>query len=88
MIETWGRGFDKIREACAKYDGRLPEYNISASGIMVLCKACDKYLELLNDEEDLNLGQSDQDNDQVVIMRIWKNCNSLHVCSELERMRK
>jgi ATP-dependent DNA helicase RecG len=88
MIETWGRGFDKIREACAKYDGRLPEYNISASGIMVLCKACDKYLELLNDEEDLHLGQSDQDNDQVVIMRIWKNCNSLHVCSELERMRK
>ena len=88
MIETWGRGFDKIREACAKYDGRLPEYNISASGIMVLCKACDKYLELLNDEEDLHLGQSDQDNDQVVIMRIWKNCNWLHVCSELERMRK
>ena len=88
MIETWGRGFDKIREACAKYDGRLPEYNISASGIMVLCKACDKYLELLNDEEDLHLGQSDQDNDQVVIMRIWKNCNSLHVFSELERMRK
>ncbi len=88
MIEAWGRGFDKIREACAKYDGRLPEYNISASGIMVLCKACDKYLELLNDEEDLHLGQSDQDNDQVVIMRIWKNCNSLHVCSELERMRK
>ena len=88
MIEAWGRGFDKIKEACAKYDGRLPEYNISASGIMVLCKACDKYLELLNDEEDLHLGQSDQDNDQVVIMRIWKNCNSLHVCSELERMRK
>ncbi len=88
MIEAWGRGFDKIKAACAKYDERLPEYNISASGIMVLCKACDKYLELLNDEEDLNLGQSDQDNDQVVIMRIWKNCNSLHVCSELERMRK
>ena len=72
MIEAWGRGFDKIKEACAKYDGRLPEYNISASGIMVLCKACDKYLELLNAEEDLYLGQSDQDNDQAVMMRIWK----------------
>ena len=67
-----GRGFDKIKEACAKYDGRLPQYNISASGIMVLCKACDKYLELLNAEEDLYLGQSDQDNDQAVMMRIWK----------------
>ena len=27
MIETWGRGFDKIREACAKYDAPLPEYD-------------------------------------------------------------
>ena len=64
MIEAWGRGFDKIKEACAKYNGRLPEYNISVSGIMVLCKVCDKYLELLNDKEDLHLGQSDQDYDQ------------------------
>ena len=68
MIEAWGRGFDKIKDACAKYEGRLPEYNISASGIMVLCKVCDKYLDLLN--EDSHLGQSDQDDDQVVIMRI------------------
>ena len=51
MIEAWGRRFDKIREACAKYDAPLPEYNISASGIMVLCKACDKYLELLKDDD-------------------------------------
>ncbi len=42
---------DKIKEACAKYDGPLPEYAISASGIMVLCKACDKYLELLYDKK-------------------------------------
>lgn len=26
MIEAWGRGFEKIREACALYDGPLPEY--------------------------------------------------------------
>jgi len=64
MIEAWGRGFEKIKEACAKYDGRLLEYNISVSGIMVLCKACDKYLELLRDEGDQQLGQSDQDHDQ------------------------
>ena len=31
MIEAWGRGFAKIKDACAKYDGRLSEYNISAS---------------------------------------------------------
>ena len=51
MIEAWVRDFDKIKDACAKYDGRLPEYNIGASGIMVLCKACDKYLELLKGNE-------------------------------------
>ncbi len=64
MIEAWGTGFDKIREACVKYDVPLPEYNISASGIMILCKACDKYLELLHgelhsvqSEQDMNLGE-------------------------------
>ena len=70
MIEAWGRGFDKIKEACAKYDGYLPEYNISAFGIMVLCTACDKYLELLDSGNDLPLGHFDQDNDQVVMTKI------------------
>lgn len=47
MIEAWGRGFEKIREACALYDGPLPQYEINEAGIMVLCKACDRYLELI-----------------------------------------
>lgn len=51
MIEAWGRGFDKIREACMKYNGSLPEYEINEDGIMVLCKACDKYLELLSEKQ-------------------------------------
>ena len=51
MIEAWGRGFDKIKEACARYDDPLREYNISKSGVMVLCKACDRYLKLLSGEE-------------------------------------
>ena len=73
MIETWGRGFDKIKEACAKYDGRLPEYNISASGIMVLCKACDKYLELLNDET--HPVQSEHDDEQDIVKAIIAFCS-------------
>ena len=51
MIEAWGRGFEKIKEACGWYDGPLPEYEINEAGIMVLCKACDKYLELLSAKE-------------------------------------
>lgn len=64
MIEAWCRGFDKIKDACEKWDGRLPEYNISASGIMAFYKACDKCLKLLNDEEDLHHGQKDRDHGQ------------------------
>lgn len=51
MIEAWGRGFEKIKEACALYDGPLPEYEINEAGIMVLCKACCKYLDLLSTKE-------------------------------------
>lgn len=37
-------------EACALYDGPLPEYEINEAGSMVLCKACDKYLVLLRND--------------------------------------
>ncbi len=47
LIEAWGRGFDKIRRGCEEYGGELPGYEISENGIMVLCKACPSYLELL-----------------------------------------
>jgi len=77
MIEAWGRGFDKIREACAKYDAPLPEYNISASGIMVLCKACDKYLKLLRDD-----GRHDQ-NGYDVDMMILDFCKEARTISEI-----
>ena len=50
MIEAWGRGFENIREACALYNVPLPEYEINEAGIMVLCKACDRYLRLLRDD--------------------------------------
>lgn len=76
MIEAWGRGFDKIREACAKYDGPLPEYNISASGIMVLCKACDKYLELLFGHENNSLIGDERIMSEKLITKSFYNYNS------------
>ena len=54
MIEAWGRGFDKIKEACEKYNGPLPEYSISEDGIMVLCKACDRYLKLKSKSQEIH----------------------------------
>ena len=64
-----------------KYDGRLPEYNISASGIMVLCKACDKYLELLHGE--LHPVQSEQDDEQDVINAIIAFCSEPKSAKEI-----
>lgn len=60
MIEAWGRGFEKIKEACTLYDGPLPEYEINESGIMVLCKACDRYLDLLAGKEKVDSIISDE----------------------------
>lgn len=60
MIEAWGRGFEKIKEACELYDGPLPEYEINEVGIMVLCKACDKYLKLLSANEKVDSLISDE----------------------------
>lgn len=62
MIEAWGRGFDKIREACRKYNAPLPEYEINQEGIMVYCKACDKYLKLMHQKN--QAVQIEQDNEQ------------------------
>lgn len=70
MIEAWGRSFEKIREACALYDGPLPEYEINEAGIMVLCKACDKYLKLLrNDDQHPNHypNQNGQDLNKLIV---------------------
>lgn len=51
MIEAWGRGFDKIRTACeALYHTPIPEYEITSDGIMVYCRANERYLELSGHE--------------------------------------
>ena len=83
MIEAWGRGFEKIKEACAKYNAPLPEYDINKSGIMVLCKACDKYLNLLNESKNLDLVQNGQDNKQDLNMLIITFCKQPRSAKEI-----
>ena len=86
MIEAWGRGFEKIREACALYDGPLPEYEINEAGIMVLCKACDKYLGLLRNDGQHH-GQCDQEGDhdeeQDIMRQIIAFCREPKTASEI-----
>lgn len=85
MIEAWGRGFEKIKEACRKYNGPLPEYEINEEGIMVLCRACDKYQVLLystnhpvHDEQD-----NEQDSEQDLMTDIIKFCSTPKSSNEI-----
>ena len=71
MVETWGRGFEKIKEACDEHGTPLPEYKISSNGVMVLCKPNELYMSLRHNNgiNDTNLGtngtKSDLVNDSV-----------------------
>ena len=78
MIEAWGRGFEKIREACALYDGPLLEYEINEAGIMVLCKACDRYLGLLRND-----GQNHDQIGHDVVMMILDFCKEAKSVPEI-----
>lgn len=47
-IESWGRGFLKIRLECEKINARLPNLDKKGSGITVKAFACEQYLHILN----------------------------------------
>ena len=80
MIEAWGRSFEKIREACALYDGPLPEYEINEAGIMVLCKSCDKYKYCLEYDYVIHL---DQNIECEVIIELKKYCETPRSLNEI-----
>lgn len=83
MIEAWGRGFDKIREACESYGGPLPEYEISKSGIMVLCSACNSYLQLLNRGFGRGEQENRQENEQDTVNKILIYCKEPKTVKEI-----
>lgn len=47
-IESWGRGFLKVRLECEKVNAKLPDLNKTGSGITVKAFACERYLHILN----------------------------------------
>ena len=54
MIESWGRGFEKIANYCAEENAKLPEIDLSLGGITARCFASDFYLGLMTEH---NLGE-------------------------------
>ena len=61
FIESWGRGFEKIKKECEEYGSPLPEVEIKSSGVMVKCVPSKVYMELL----DKMKGKNDPVNDPV-----------------------
>jgi len=85
MIEAWGRGFDKIKTACdALYHTPVPEYDITADGIMVYCRANELYLQLTTedrlgiDESILSRFRDDERNTVIQIMKAVAETGSIN----------
>lgn len=85
MIEAWGRGFDKIKAACdALYHTPVPEYDITADGIMVYCRANELYLRLTTedrlgiDESILSRFRDDERNTVIQIMKAVAETGSVN----------
>ena len=47
FIESWGRGFEKIKEECEKTKTPLPEIKITSGGVMLHCTPSENYLKVL-----------------------------------------
>ena len=57
-IESWGRGFEKIRRECEQYNTPIPEIEIKATGVMIKCNPSNIYLELLSNMKEGNINKN------------------------------
>ena len=48
FIESWGRGFEKIKDECKKYNVPLPNIEINSDGVMLKCIPSKTYIKVLN----------------------------------------
>lgn len=46
-VESWGRGYLKIKAECKKINAELPEIDATGGGVSVSANGCEKYLKLL-----------------------------------------
>lgn len=55
FIESWGRGFEKIKKECEQYNTPIPEIEIKSSGVMIKCNPSRIYMDLLNNMKSKNV---------------------------------
>ena len=61
-IESWGRGFEKIKKECEKYGAPLPNIEIKNSGVMVKCVPSKIYIDLLEKMKGKNVPENVPEN--------------------------
>ena len=57
MIESWGRGFEKINNYCRDENAKLPQIDLSLGGVTARCFASDLYLSLEKSPDSQNGSQ-------------------------------
>lgn len=62
FIESWGRGFEKIKKECEQYKTPIPEIEIKTSGVMVKCNPSKIYMDLLYEMKGKNVQKNVQKN--------------------------
>ena len=76
FIESWGRGFEKIKKECELYNTPIPEIEIKTSGVMVKCNASPIYMDLLEEMRgknvQINVHKNVQINDYEKLTKIEK----------------
>ncbi len=87
MIESWGRGFEKIAAYCKEETAKIPEIDLSFGGVTARCFASEKYIKLMNEyREDFN-GKNDPVNDPVKsiyeLLKIRKNLTYTEIASHI-----
>lgn len=65
FIESWGRGFEKIKNECKKYNTPIPQIEIKTSGVMVKCNPSEIYMNLLNEIKEKNVHKNVHKNVQI-----------------------
>jgi len=72
FIESWGRGFEKIKKECKEYNTPIPEIEIKKSGVMVKCVSSQIYTDLLNEMKGINVHRNVQINNYEFLNKVEK----------------
>lgn len=79
FIESWGRGFEKIKKECEEHNTPIPEIKIKKSGVMVKCNPSKIYINLLDDIKSENVRENVRKNVRKNVHKNFEINNAEHL---------